>query len=172
MIYTFGTTARHNHLAGSLFANVFEAIKNKSLVAFQEQCSLVFWGEKRNPSEVRLVDATAVDSNFLDIIYELDCVQPDFMLFKNNTFITNEKQTRFAGIPDLIIEIWSESNTPEEKFFKFKLYSNPLTEHWYITQDRNEVECWIGDTRLPNQSLLNILKTKNNIEFDLRYLAL
>jgi Uma2 family endonuclease len=95
------------------------------------------------------------------------------MIFKDNPYLTNKKQTRTAGQPDLMIEVWSESNTEEDIVFLKHLYStSPITEHWYIEQDSNKVERYIGKEQLPNQYLTNVLVTQKGLEFDLRYLAI
>jgi len=53
------------------------------------------------------------------------------------------------------------------------LYStSPVTEHWYIEQNSNTVECYFGNNRLENQSLSDILVTRDGLKFDLRYLAI
>jgi Uma2 family endonuclease len=108
---------------------------------------------------------------------ELRRVEPDFMLFDKNAYIENNisggVRTRIAGFPDLVIEIWSEANLIEERKFKKILYStSPVTEHWYIEQDSNKVECFLGGNDLPPQSLKNILRTQDGVEFDLRYMAI
>ena len=54
---------------------------------------------------------------------------------------------------------------------KHRLYSTGK-EHWYLTQDNNIVECWLGNKQIENQSLTEILKTTQGLEFDLRYLSL
>jgi len=67
---------------------------------------------------------------------------PDFMIFKNNPVIVNDKETRYAGIPDLIIEVWSPNNTDEEKAQKRKLYCTNKSEFWEFEQDSVKVVCW------------------------------
>ena len=168
MILTFGTTFRHNELLSSFFANIFEYRKENKLRAFQEQCALVYLGEKKVLSEISLVNATEIEKETLEY---LDYVQPDFFLFKDNKYLINKNETKIAGIPDLIIEVWSERNTDLDKLFKHKLYSTGQ-EHWYLTQQSNKVECWYGTKQLSDQSLTQILRTQQGIEFDLRYLAL
>ena len=107
------------------------------------------------------------------VINELSYVQPNFMLFQRNKYIENQWLTRTAGSPDLIIEIWSDGDTNEDKSFKKFLYStSDKTEHWYIEQDSNEVICFLGQNVLPSQSLLNTLRTHNGIELDLRRIAM
>jgi Uma2 family endonuclease len=87
--------------------------------------------------------------------------------------LCNERETKTAGYPDIIIEVWSKSNDDSERDFKLDLYSSsPITEHWYIEQDSNEVICYFGKERIENQYLNNILVTRNGLEFDLCYLAI
>ena len=170
LMLTFGTTARHNELLSSFFANVFDERKNNQLRAFQEQCPLVYLGERSNLGQVKLIDADTY-YNKCDELYDYEYVQPDFMMFKNNKYIVNKKGTRFLGIPDLVIEIWSERNDDIETHFKKLLYSTGQ-EHWYLTQHSNKVECWIGTEKLQDQYLTEILKTQQNVEFDLRFLSI
>ena len=78
-----------------------------------------------------------------------------------------------AGQPDLVVEVWSDGNTPTDRAFLQKLYaSSSITEFWQVEQDSNAVKCSIGEEKLPDQSLTNILKTQKGLEFDLRYLAI
>jgi Uma2 family endonuclease len=103
----------------------------------------------------------------------LRCVQPDFFLFHKNPYIINKRDIRTAGQPDLIVEVWGEEDTKNNRDFKKYLYSaSDITEHWYIEQDSNTIKCYLGRNELPDQSLMNILKTQNGLEFDLRYLAI
>jgi Uma2 family endonuclease len=95
------------------------------------------------------------------------------MLFKDNPYLKNNKGLRTAGQPDLIIEVWSEGNTDRDKNFKKDLYSSsPITEHWYIEQDSNDVTCYFGTDRIKNQHLSDILVTRGGLQFDLRYLTI
>ena len=122
------------------------------------------------------MDVTKIEdkNNFIEnIILELEYVQPDFVLFKNNPFIENKKQTRTAGQPDLIVEVWSENNSMNDRAFLQNLYATSgMTEHWYVEQDSNDVSCYYGNDRLENQYLTNILVTRDGLKFDLRYLAI
>jgi Uma2 family endonuclease len=107
------------------------------------------------------------------IIEDLYFVQPDLMVFDLLPYAENKRQTKTAGQPDLVIEVWSDGNTKIDRDFKKHLYSTSAqTEQWYIEQDSNNVECYLGKERLPPQSLKKILRSANGIEFDLRYLAL
>ena len=106
-------------------------------------------------------------------VTSLEKVQPDLAFFDKNKYVINKRETKVAGRPDLIVEVWSDGNTEAHKDYKKYLYStSPITEHWYIEQDSNKVKCYMGNEQLPDQYLTNILKTQNGIEFDLRYLAI
>ena len=170
------TTKRHNRLVTTLMNRVFHFVEKGELNALQEECSLVYWGTKDLPVGFNLVDAKNIENveYFIDTtINELNYIRPDFILFKNNLYLENERQTRTAGQPDLIVEVWSESNSKNDKAFLQNLYAtSDITEHWYIEQDSNEVICYLGMNRLDNQCLSNVLVTRNGLEFDLRYLAI
>ncbi|MCL2099644.1 MAG: Uma2 family endonuclease [Oscillospiraceae bacterium] len=170
------TTARHNKMAGTFFGSILDLLRRKEAEAFQEKGALVYFGNKKEPHLIRLVDLAEIEDmdKFTSVIInDLYYVQPDFFIFQKNKYVVNERETRIAGFPDLIIEIWSDDNTKFDREVKFDLYSgSPVTEHWYIEQNSNEVECYFGKEKTKAQSLKNILKTKNGIEFDLRYLAL
>jgi len=102
----------------------------------------------------------------------LPYVEPDIMVFQKNDYLNNFRNTRKAGCPDLVIEVWSNQNDEAHRNRKWDLYSSsPTTEHWYIEQEEDIVQCYLGDRRLSDQHLLNILKTQNGLEFDMKYLA-
>ena len=170
------TTRRHNKITTMFSGSIIDLIRKNEVNSFQEECALVYWGTKKNCRGFNLVDVTSLDdeNNFIEnILPELDYVQPDFVVFKNNPFLENKKQTKTAGQPDLIVEIWSESNSQNDRAFLQNLYAtSEITEHWYIEQDSNEVICYYGINRLENQSLINVLVTRGGLEFDLRYLAI
>ena len=155
---------------------VVEFLRKREAYAVQEECALVHWGYKGKSDFKELVNVSEIEDtdSFLETtIDELDYVQPDFVLFKNNPYLHNENETKIAGRPDLVVEIWSKGNTKAEREFKLELYSSsPITEHWYIEQDSNEVVCYLGGARLENQSLANMLETRKGLQFDLRYLAI
>ena len=169
------TTDRHNKFVATLMNRIFNRVESGEVHALQEQCPLVYWGSKDLPKGFELVDVRDIKNteHFLDNITELEYVNPDFMLFAANPYIKNKKGTRTAGQPDLIVEIWSDSNTDNNRAFLQNLYaSSPITEHWYIEQDSNDVKCYMGKERLLDQCLTNVLVTQNGIKFDLRYLAI
>jgi Uma2 family endonuclease len=175
------TTGRHTRLSGTLFGRIVNLLEKKEVYALQEGNALVHWGQKNKNDLLSLVDISDIDNKEIDdfnefiksTINELDYVQPDFFLFKDNKYLYNENETKVAGYPDLIVEVWSRDNSKFHRKQKMDLYAtSDITEHWYIKQDSNIVECYYGKEKLKNQSLKNILKTQNGLEFDLRYLAI
>ena len=170
-----GTTYRHNDIISTFSGDILPLKRKKELIAFHEQCPLVYYGDRGVSSGFKLVDVKAIADieRFLENITELQHIKPDFMIFKDNPHLTNKKQTRTAGQPDLIIEVWSESNTDEDIVFLKNLYAtSPITEHWYMEQDSNDVQCYMGKKQLPNQYITSVLRTQKGIAFDLRYLAI
>ena len=168
-VYYMPSTRRHIHLVGSLFSDVKSLLIQKMLLPLIENSALLFYGSLREPHTPVLIDANEITTP----VWDLEYVMPDFMIFHKNPYISNEKGTKFIGCPDLIVEVWSDSNTDSLRQIKQLLYStSPKTEHWYITQDSNTVKCWHGKKLLNDQTLTQILKTKGGLEFDLRYLAL
>ena len=66
-----------------------------------------------------------------------------------------------------------DGNTSDDRdFLKFLYSTSDITEHWYIEQDSNTVECYLGKEKLDDQYLTNLLVTQKGFEFDLRYLAI
>jgi DNA polymerase elongation subunit (family B) len=169
------TTVRHNRITMTFAGTVLELLRRNEVHALQEECALVYWGTKELPNGFELVNVESIEDikYFIEnVITELEYVRPDFVLFKNNAYIENKRQTRTAGKPDLIVEVWSESNTKNDRAFLQNLYATSnITEHWYIEQDSNEVECYFGRNKINGQSLADILITQNGLAFDLRYLA-
>ena len=170
------TTKRHNNIVTSLILKLGALIEKKEINVLHDQCSLVYWGTKTVIESLSLVNISKIEDlqKFKEtVIEDLYCAQPDFMLFKDNPYIENKRQTRTAGQPDLIVEIWSEGNTKNDKDFLKYLYStSDITEHWYIEQDSNRVECYLGKKKLHDQYLTNVLITQKGLEFDLGYLAI
>jgi len=175
-IMPMSTTVRHTRLSGTFFAEIFDLLKKKEVYSLQVENALVHWGRKNRNDLITLVNVNDIEDveDFLNItINELDYVQPDFSLFNKNKYLHNKRETRVAGYPDLIVEVWSRDNTKFDREQKIDLYSSsPITEHWYIEQDSNNIKCYLGKAKLKNQSLKNILRTQNGLEFDLRYLAI
>ena len=169
------TTARHNRIITTLMSSVVDLLRKKKAYALSDECSLVYWGKKTEPTSLSLVDIKEIEDmqKFTKIIIEdLYYVQPDIMIFKSNPYVENARQTRTAGQPDLIVEVWSDGNSKNDRAFLQNLYSTSnITEHWYIEQDSNEVACYFGNDKIGNQNLADILFTNDGLKFDLRYLA-
>jgi len=173
------TSRRHNKIINELVARIYNSIHRSDIDVLTSDCALVHWGFKNKAyQECSLVNVSCIEKEDVDdfiseTINDLEYVQPDFLFFKDNPFLCNQRETVTAGCPDLIIEVWSKSNTKEERQFKYNLYStSDIVEHWYIEQNSNEVACFLGSNALESQSLANVLKTQKGIEFDLRYLAI
>jgi len=170
------TTVRHNRIVQTFIGRLLDEIENNRLHALAEECSLVHWGRISEPSSISLVDVkeiknvkTFIKSTIEDLYY----VQPDLMVFQSNPYVENKRQTKTAGQPDLVVEVWSDGNSKNDRDFKKYLYStSDITEHWYIEQDSNEIACYLGQKRLENQSLVDVLSTQSGLKFDLRYLAI
>jgi hypothetical protein len=169
------TSLRHNELSSTFMGDVLTMRRSNKAKAYQEEVALIYSGSPKDAEFIKLINVENI-SDLTDFKTKMDeyyYVQPDFFIFKHNKQVENKKRTRVAGCPDLIVEIWSANNSEEEKSFKKLLYSSsPTTEHWYIEQDSNEIICYLGNNRLDNQSLLNVLVTRGGLEFDLRYLAI
>ena len=120
-----GTTHRHNDIISTFSGDILPLKRKKEVLALQEQCPLVYYGDRELPTGFKLVDVTAIVDveRFIDNITEFQHVKPDFMIFKDNPYLINKKQTRTAGQPDLIVEVWSESNTDDDIDFLKKLYA-------------------------------------------------
>ena len=179
MEYSFinemSTTTRHNHLLSSFLLDIGALFKKKELFPLKESCSLVFEGKKMSGEET-LVDVESIENidEFVSFtINGLNFVQPDFLLFQHNKFLQDPNKLKTAGIPDLIVEVWSPFNKPHEKEMKFRLYSShPSCEHWYIDQNSNLVTCFKGKQQLPNQYLSKVLETTMGLKFDLTHMSL
>ena len=172
-IFDMSTSRRHLELVGA-FNRTFTSkeLRNKGYTIFSESAALVYNGHRRIPHSLALIDINSVHT--LDLLDDLYFIEPDFMLFHKNDYLWNKRETKLAGYPDLVVEVWSEGNSAIDREEKFLIYSNSnrKTEHWYIVQNSNQVECFIGDKKLENQSLTSVLRTIGGIEFDLTNLAL
>ena len=172
LILDMGTLARHNHLVSSFFPSILSLFKKKELYPLQETCELAYIGNAWC-DDPKLIDVNETSLYDDDTINRLSVVQPDFLFFQKNKFVQNTSTSRTLGVPDLVIEVWSLNNSLRERNFKQCLYSSSkLCEHWYLTQDSNKVECWLGDEKLKAQYLTDILQTVNGICFDLQHMAI
>ena len=175
------TTRRHADLSASISADIITKYRKqlygkKPSMQGLSDFALVYYGGPTEPIPfIRLVDVSTVENltEFAEIMNELEYIQPDFILFQKNPCLYNKKQTKVAGQPDLLVEIWSSSDTPDKREFKQLVYSSSsITEHWYFKQNSNTVSCFLGANPLPDQHLENILETQSGIQIDLRHLVL
>ena len=183
IIRNMATTWRHNQLVFDLRFSFVQAMQklytsnHTKMARFAtEEIALVYEGDLGEQCS-RLINISLIEdkeyfsSSIIDV---LRFIQPDLFMFAyDNMYLTNKKETRVAGRPNLIVEVWSESNFEYERTYKRELYStSPITEHWYIEQDNNTVTCYKGTERLPDQDLRYDLKTHEGIIVNIAHLAL
>ena len=173
----FAVLPRHCHLVSSFFADIKPFFVQGKLYPIQDRCRLVYGGE-RYSGEEELIDVTIFDTDFSfddveDYLMSRDKIQPDFAYFSTNKFVQNRTTILTAGIPNFVVEVWSIIDMDYDRNHKFRIYSSSDScEHWYL-EDRGEViHCWKGKSRLPDQHISNLLRTTDNIVFDLRHLVL
>jgi len=165
-VQLMATTDRHSDLVNGFGGEMRQARKNGELVYWTDTVALVY------DEAERLIDInTLTREEEHEVILKLGkfgYFEPDVMVFQKNPYATNRKGTRKAGCPDLVIEVWSDDNKPDEREKKFRVYSSsPHTEHWYVEQESDIVSCYLGGTRLPDQHLKNVLKTQRGLAFDI-----
>ena len=174
------TTLRHNNIVSDIGREIYfqhrDMVRNQTITMAEEEIALVYEGNI-DEEYVCLIEIEKIQDSvhFSEkVIDMLRWVQPDFFMFTHtNPYIKNRAETRIAGRPNLIVEVWSEGNLKTERDRKFMLYSSSLiTEHWYIDQDSNAVMCYLGNNKLPDQTLETVLKTQEGIKIDLTHLAL
>ena len=176
IIKNMATTWRHNEFVVHLGFAFMSAMKGKKARFATEEVALVYEGNLGEEC-CRLVDISLIkDKEYFaeSTIEYFRFVQPDLFIFNHdNLYITNKRELRVAGRPNIIVEVWSDGNLKYERQYKQELYStSPITEHWYIEQDNNTVVCYKGKERLPNQNIMNNLKTYDNIIINISHLAL
>ena len=164
-----GATDLHNEIISTLI--IASAEYRADYKCYGDGLRLVYQGDRKDFHSLYLASHTEYDASFE--LFDYDSVEPDFMIFHKNTYALNKQGSRIAGQPILIVEVWSRSNTREDRHFKKYLYSTSFsTEHWYIEQNSNEIECYLGKTKLPSQSLSSLAKTSYGLELDLSPISL
>lgn len=161
------TTDRHSDLVFAMAGELRDLNKKGILEVWGDTVALVYDEEEKliNVNQMSLAEGAV----FKRRLNQYGYVEPDVMIFKENASLNNDRNTRKAGCPDLVIEVWSVDNKEEHRQFKKQLYgTSEVTEHWYIEQESDIVECWKGNVRLPDQHLSDILVTQQGLEFDLR----
>ena len=151
-----GTTKRHMRILSYLDKIFVERALKDELEYAREQVALV-------QNKDRLIDLAEISNSskqvLKDNINQLKISYPDFMVFKENEVLENKTGTRFAGIPDLIIEVWSPFNSEKEKEEKRKLYITNKSHFWEFEQESMTVTCWDSSGMQYFQSLDRPLTT-------------
>ena len=167
-IMTMGTTRRHMKILDWFSGFAIKEQEKDYFVYGREQIALVEnYGALIDVSE--LTDEKR--QKVRNVMGKMKYTYPDFMIFKHNPVIINDQDTRYAGIPDLIIEVWSRTNSNEEKEQKRKLYRTSKSEFWEINQDSPKVICWAKDGTKYEQFMNKPLVTPWKEEFDLTDLS-
>ncbi|MCL2014950.1 MAG: Uma2 family endonuclease [Defluviitaleaceae bacterium] len=134
----------------------------KDYVVGAHRCELIYY-------PCHLLDLAIFDDEYFSQtpMADLDKVEPALFYFKNNKWRMDEDICRFAGFPDLIIEIYSCCHSANQIKFNRKLYAtSDITEYWEIFLGDTNVYCSIGETRLPKQNMHNQLQTQTGIKID------
>ncbi|MCL1986836.1 MAG: Uma2 family endonuclease [Firmicutes bacterium] len=185
LTYNMSTTLRHIHLISGIesefMINYKPEFKFGRYNIIREQLNLIYW----NNDSISIMKPRLVDihdkQNIPDLekfrknhMNDFDYIQPDLMLFfSHDNYVINDRQTRVAGFPDLIVEVWSDGNDREHRQFKRDLYAtSPITEFWQVYQDKNIIKCSLNGKKLPNQNIKFPLKTKDGFTVDISNLAL
>lgn len=160
-------TDRHSELVNAFTGELRPAKKNGELIYWSDTVALVY---NENKALINVSHLTENEKQKLQFIMgKLGYKEPDILVFHEQIYLNNRKNTRKAGCPDLIIEVWSDMNDEAHRQEKFQIYaSSPVTEHWYMEQESDIIKCYIGERRLPDQHLKNLLTTQNGLQFDLR----
>ena len=167
-IMTMGTTIRHMKILDWFSGFAIKEQEKDYFVYAREQIALVEnYGVLIDVSELTDEQRQKVRN----VMGKMRYTYPDFMIFKNNPVIINNQETRYAGIPDLIIEVWSQKNSESEKEQKRKLYRTKKSEFWEFNQDSPKVLCWAQDGTKYEQFMDKPMRTPWSEEFDLTSLS-
>lgn len=164
-----GITYRHTEILAFFDSLFVRRSIQRELWSAREQIALI----KNNG---KLIDLDGLNAEQKEKIAEninrMKFTYPDYMVFKENPKLMNEHRTRVAGTPDLIIEVWSPFNSPEEKSEKRHLFIAPKSEFWELDQNSLKILCWKPNGSSYIQYLNRTVKTPWGEELDLTPLAL
>jgi len=166
---TMGTTIRHMEIldAFTIFSDGTKK-QDPKVKTGREQIALVMNYDKLiDISELAESDIRTVIAN----IGKLKYTYPDFMIFKNNPVIISDNKTRFAGIPDLIVEVWSKANPEADREQKRHLYRTDKSELWEIDQDSPIITCWNAKGEMYQQHMEKKVITPWGEDLNLTHLA-
>ena len=176
--FVLPATKRHGKIVSHIENNLLKHEREFALLT-SEAMSLVYYGdptkqcEYPNISLVDIEDICDIEKFKSATINDLANIVPDIILFTTNGFVENISETRVAGFPNLVIEVWSESNTLFDRQKKFDIYKTGVnTEHWYIEQNSNIIKCFMGKHQLEDKNMKDVLHTQEGIQMDIRHLAL
>ncbi|MCL1997512.1 MAG: Uma2 family endonuclease [Turicibacter sp.] len=165
---------RHGDIIGRLSAMLSHAylpeILDNRMKYYLENYALAYEGNHLQPNYAIAPKLYNVNHETIaaEILQESRYIQPDFMLFHRNKFQSSDATYKIAGCPDLIVEVWSNSNTKQERELLSNLYStSEATEFWQIEQEDNVVVCSMGSRKLQEQSLTRPLHTQAGLVLDL-----
>ncbi|MCL1997764.1 MAG: Uma2 family endonuclease [Turicibacter sp.] len=162
---------RHTEMTDFINGELYILSKQTKMYLRKENKGLCFKPNPFNSHLPMLIDIETVTK--AAELNDLDTLIPDILVFDKNKKMLSENTFKVAGYPDLLIEVWSKWNDKRERLRKKITYSTGKnTEHWYLTQNSNKIECWFEDKQLPNKSLKKPLVTQGGLKLDLRELAL
>ncbi|MCL2016374.1 MAG: Uma2 family endonuclease [Defluviitaleaceae bacterium] len=167
-----GTTELHRDISMGIAVQLINlGLRDKKIM--REDCDLTYYGKRHAEDNCNYLVNTAEiadTKHFVDnVITQLSVITPDIMLLSKEKVIFSKNGVRVAGFPDLIVEIWSDSNYEREIHFKKNLYATAATtEQWYITQDSPIFERYIGEEKQAALDLREVVHTKDGFAIDLR----
>ena len=164
----FLTTERHSQLTGEIFFELYKQKQSTTYLGLGNRA--ICYIENLYARGYTLVDISEREPDMLD---ELGYIVPSIVMFSTNKYMHSADTMKMGGYPNLIVEVWSKWEVKHYRQFKHHVYSTGKnTEHWYLTQNSNKIECWFEDKQLPNKSLKKVLTTQGGLQLDLRELAL
>ena len=95
-------------------------------------------------SQIELVGRGKVFDAPTDVeLADHDIVQPDLIIvMKDRNRIITPKRIR--GIPNLVVEILSESNSAQDRVLKFEMYQRvQVPEYWIVDPEEESIEQWV-----------------------------
>lgn len=80
-------------------------------------------------------------------ISEITVLQPDICFLSNERASINDGK-KFNGVPDLVVEILSESTERRDRTFKFREYAiGGAKEYWIVSPEKKEIEVYKNTER-------------------------
>lgn len=80
-------------------------------------------------------------------ISEITVLQPDICFLSNERASINDGK-KFNGLPDLVVEILSDSTEQRDRTFKFREYAiGGAKEYWVVSPEKKEIEIYKNTER-------------------------